>query len=251
MNLPPEAYQRLVDKVGDTAQTVIPLHFCRTGQATVWVDAPDALANVVIRADIQHPMVFCYGDDMAALMPMLREAGMTRQLWAPGAIGDALLPTAEEAYGAPLHMHRVEQKVATVAPLVPEPEGVAIRRLSESDVGSLQACGDLQWLPDGWGSWDRLLQEGIAIGALDDERVLAAAVTFGRSATHDDIGVATDASSRCKGLCTACGAAIIAEILAEGRVPVWTVAIDNKASFRVSEKLGFETRFHAVGICPQ
>ena len=127
MILPPDAYRRLVDKVGDTAQTVIPVHFVRTGQATVWVDDPEALDNVAIRADIQHPMVFCYGEDMARLMPMLREAGMTRQLWAPGAIGDALLPVAQEAYGAPLRMHRVEQRVATVVPAVPEPEGATVR----------------------------------------------------------------------------------------------------------------------------
>ncbi len=253
MILEPEDYLRLIEKVGDSAQTVIPLHFLLTGQATVLVDDPENLGNVVIRADSQHPMVFCYGDDMGRLLPLLREAGRTRQLWAPAEFAEDILATAREAYEIPLRMHRVEQKTVSRAPSVPQPEdGIEVRRLDPEDAALMRnAPEELQWLREGWGTWERQLREGIIVAAVRGLEVVSAAVTFGRSLRHDDIGVATSSGRQSKGLCTACGAGIAAAILSEGRVPVWTVAVDNHASFRVSEKLGFAAEYHAVGICPE
>ena len=253
MILEPGGYPRLIDRVGDSARTVIPLHFLLTGQATVLVDDPEGLGNVVIRADSQHPMVFAYGDDMGKLLPMLQEAGPTRQLWAPAEIADDILATAQEAYGASLGMHRVEQKTVSPAPSVPQPEeGIQVRRLGVEDAALMRkAPEELQWLREGWGTWERQLREGIIVAAVRGLEVASAAVTFGRSLRHDDIGVATSSDSRSMGLCTACGAGVVSAILSEGRVPVWTVAVDNHASFRVSEKLGFSTEYHAVGICPE
>ncbi|HCU38733.1 MAG TPA: hypothetical protein DGT21_25955 [Armatimonadetes bacterium] len=133
---------------------------------------------------------------------------------------------------------------------IPPPAGVDIRRLSQADLPAIEASGEeLRWLSNGWlRSWEVLLEGGILVGALLDGRMVSGAVTFARAERLDDIGVATASEQQRRGLSSACASAMVAEILAESRQPVWTVFCSNTPSVRVSEKLGFATQTECVVI---
>jgi predicted GNAT family acetyltransferase len=56
--------------------------------------------------------------------------------------------------------------------------------------------------------------------------------------------VITESTYRGRGLSAACSAALCVPIRRRGHQPTWTTAIDNVASQRVAEKLGFEVHHY-------
>lgn len=245
MLLDPAAYPQVIQLIGDSPHTVIPLHFVLRRECEVFVDDPKALRNLVIRTE----MAFVYGQDGRALEPLIAHSGLGKMMWTSAELAQTVKTVAEKTLGVRLKHAHIEQKSATVAPAPPDTPGHEVRRMDTGDLDALNSAPEeIQWTRHPWGSWDRVLAEGIVVGALHQGQIVSLATTFGRSQAHDDIGVATASEHQTKGLCTACGARIMAEILALGRTPVWTVDVANKASFRVSEKLGFVTQFHAAGF---
>ena len=249
MVLQPEAYPKLIERIGDSPGTVIPLHFLLRSSCTVWTDDEHALDNVVLRTETRLSTSFLYGEDRDALMPLISEAGKCDMLLAPAEMAGLAQDAAEAALGVTMTREQMEQKSASAAPPVPPTPGYEVRRLTADDISLLEtAPGELQWTCASWGSWERLLAHSIVVAAMADGAVVSVATAFGRSQRHDDIAVATAPEHESKGLCTACGATIMEAILTEGRVPVWTVMIANRPSFRVSEKLGFVTQSHCVAL---
>ena len=91
----------------------------------------------------------------------------------------------------------------------------------------------------GFITFEDLLTNGAAAGAVVDNRLVALAHTNAMTARYGDIGVFTDEAWRGRGFATS-AASIVAHCIRErGRVPVWSAGEDNAASLRVAAKLGF------------
>jgi RimJ/RimL family protein N-acetyltransferase len=66
------------------------------------------------------------------------------------------------------------------------------------------------------------------------------AVPFYLGEHCEDVGVVTDEAFRCRGLSTACAAAVVADVRARGRRVSWTTSPDNTSSLGVAARLGFQ-----------
>ena len=97
----------------------------------------------------------------------------------------------------------------------------------------------MTWIAGTWDGGDGLAGSGHGWGAFVDGRLVSVASSFFVGQQYEDIGVATHAEHRGRGLAFACAAGLCADIVARGRVPSWSTSPDNHASLRVAEKLGF------------
>ncbi len=247
MLLNPSQYPPLIDAFEESCGTVLPLHFLLHGPVKVYATSPDAVSTAVIFADMPHPVVFGVLGDVDVLADLLREVGPREELWVRSEQADEGIAAVKAAYGIDLKADTIEQKDLAEAPPVPDSPGFEVRRLSESDLPALEGmAGELQWPSNGWQTWPRVLEKGAAVGAITGGKIVSIATTYGISRRYADIAVATHSDVQGKGLCTACAATLIPEIFAMGVTPVWTVHMANKASHRVSQKLGFTTRFNAA-----
>jgi predicted GNAT family acetyltransferase len=92
----------------------------------------------------------------------------------------------------------------------------------------------------GFGTLERLLQDGVAAGAVIEGELVAVVSTWAVSQRYADLAVVTAVPWQGRGLATACAGLVAAGIRRSGRVPVWSTGEDNVASLRVARKLGFE-----------
>jgi len=249
MILQPSDCDRLVAALPDNAQTVLPLHFILVGRAEAYVDSPDNPRNMAVRTDTVNSMVFADGEDMQILEGLLGEAGPAGMTWFPDRLAPHVQALTDSAYGTVLRRAEHLQRSTSTAPPIPATPGFEVRRLTADDLHLAQGAPErIQWVTHGWGDWQRLLTDGIVVAALAGSNVAALAVTFGMSRQYADIAVATAPAFQNRGLCTACAATLMPQIMQTGRRPVWTVDVSNKPSCRVSDKLGFETHFRAVSF---
>ncbi len=134
-----------------------------------------------------------------------------------------------------------------------QPDGVGqispcaypLRRLVASDAIHLEALEPAStWISKTWGGPYGLAQSGYAWGAFVAGQLAAVACTFFLGATYEDIGIVTRPQFQGWGLVTACTAALCHDIRARGHRPSWSTSLDNAASIRVAEKLGFVVHRH-------
>ena len=128
-----------------------------------------------------------------------------------------------------------------------------VRRLGPRDAHYVAQLGaDSAWISMTWGGPSGLASSGYAWGAFAAGRLVSVACTFFLGQTLEDIGVVTEPDFRGQGLSVACASALCRDILARGRLPSWTTSIENAASLRVAQKLGFEQHrmdtLYAVGV---
>lgn len=122
----------------------------------------------------------------------------------------------------------------------PQPCTAAIRPLTPNDLPQLQTISaDIAWIYTTWGSAKKMVHRGYAWGAFVNGRLCSIANSFFVGAAYEDIGVVTEAEYRGQGLSAACVQALCADIQQRGRTPSWTTSLDNIASQRVAEKVGF------------
>lgn len=248
MELARADFTRLRDALGENTRTVIPFHFLKHDGARAWAD--EQMRNAVIYTGPIKRMAFVYGDDAEWQVELLGGLEWMGMYWCPTNTVEAIHRAVNAKAPGETILEPDIQRTVHEHVHVPPPEGVEVRRLSQVDLPEVEAAGEeLRWLSNGWQrSWEVLLQSGILVGAIIDGRMVSAAVTFARAERLDDIGVATVSDQQRRGLSSACASAIVAEILAEGRQPVWTVFCSNTPSVRVSEKLGFVTQTECVVI---
>lgn len=128
-----------------------------------------------------------------------------------------------------------------------------VRFLDADDSPAVEALHpDVKWVAGPWGGPTGLAASGQAVGAFIDERLVAVASTFFLGVRHDEIAVGTEPEFRRRGFSTSCARLLTARSVAAGRVPSWTTSLDNAASRRVAERIGFEfVRFdalHVIGV---
>ena len=241
-------FPRLMDALGENTRTVIPFHFLERERARAWAD--EQYANVIVHTDAVGGMAFMFGDDVAWQAEILEDLGRLRLYWCPTGTVQRLLKVVASKHEAELILEPDIQRTVTEHVEIAAPEGADIRRLTSEDLPAVRACApELEWLSDGWGSWEQLIESAILIGAMAEGRMVSSALTFARSAHLDDIGVATAPSHQRQGLSSACASMLVKEMLAAGRTPLWTVFLSNTPSVRISDKLGFVTQTECTVIC--
>lgn len=231
----------VADALGDTPETVIPAHLLRRGLADAYVagSMPKFDAMVVQ----SHPWLeepWCFGSDPSSLWELLNLlAGWGQRDMSPNVpphLADQLSSlirqetnTRVRQYGDVYHTltRRVERFIA--------PE---VRQLDIRDIACL---ADFRRDPHrlGFNTYEDLLTNGVAAGAVVDGKLVALAHTNAVTASYGDIGVYTDEAWRGKGFATASASIVARRIQDLGRTPVWSAGEDNEASLHIAAKLGF------------
>ncbi len=231
----------LADATGDAPETAIPIHLLRVGLADAYVAGdlrrPDA---AIVQSHTLRSEPWCLGRDAAAMLELLRplndwqSQGMTPNVDA--SIAAALAELAGKHLDVDVELygdvyHTLTGPVAEVS--VPE-----VRQLGLHDVPLLaeyrgRAAGT------GFASFEDLVTDGVAAGAVVEGRLTGLAHTNAVTARYADIGVATRKEFRRRGFASAAASIVAMRIQERGLVPVWSAGEDNDASLRIAARLGF------------
>ena len=238
-----EQAQTLADTLPDSSQTVISISQLKRGLAQAYVVGDVADWETAVIFDSGQP-----GEPMA----FGRNAAQIADLMAalPGwfcvnvvdDVASQLGPLLAAKMGCPVRFYGdIYHTLTQPAPRWPHP---AVRRLTTADLPLLQAAPEMIRGHDP----ARMLGEMSAAGAIVDGRIVAIAQNYALSDRYGDVGVSTLPDFRGQGLATA-AAALVAQGLQgnactersrSGRIPVWSCGVDNHASLRVAQKLGFQ-----------
>ena len=228
--------QELADAIGETPETVIPIHLLRRGTCRAYSDGElSRLDAVVVQSDSLREEPFGLGSDPQGLWDLLRRIGDWKVVDVSPAVAPRLGALIRDGTGQRVcYYGDVYHTLTRPAPVLRDP---AFRELTLDDVGLLEATG-----VDGasFGGLSVLLTEGVVAAALISGVIVATAQTGALTERYADIGVATDAEWRGRGFATALASIVARRVQEAGRIPVWSCGEDNMASLRVAEKLGFE-----------
>ncbi len=231
----------LADALGDTPETAIPTHLLRRGLADGYVAGdlgrPD---GAVVQSHTLRSEPWCLGKGPAAVLELLRPLNDWRsQGLSPNVaahIARPLADLAEKDLGVEVQpygdvYHTLSGPVADVS--VPE-----VRQLGLDDVPLLAeyrgSAGGT-----GFATFEDLLTDGVAAGAILDGRLVGLAHTNAVTARCADIGVATRKEFRRRGFASAAASIVARRVQERGLVPVWSAGEDNEASLAMAAKLGF------------
>lgn len=206
-------------------------HFLRTGVGHAWVDRwPDAQA-LIVETNYNYTM---HGDP-AAVDPQSLTTIMAGFVAAP----PDFVPLLDATFPTLVKWPRMIG-ILPDSPIPPPPTSAELRRFSLADADDLDnLSAESVWVSQTWGGGRALAQSGYGWGAWVNGKLASLACTFFLGSAHEDIGVITEPAYRGKGLSTACVYALCLDIIARRRKPTWATSPDNKASWRVAEKLGF------------
>ncbi len=231
----------VADALGDTPETAIPAHLLRRGLADVYLagSLPEFDALVVQ----SHPWLeepWCFGNDPYILWDLLsRLSGWGQRDMSPNVPPDladslSLLIQREDNV-------RVRQYGDAYHTLTRSVDGFKVpevRRLKRRDADLLaEFRRDPHRL--GFKTFEGLLSNGLAAGAVVDGELIALAHTNALTVNYGDIGVYTDVAWRGMGFATASASIVGCGIQELGRTPVWSAGEDNEASLHIAAKLGF------------
>lgn len=231
----------VADALGDTPETVIPVHLLRQGLAHAYVAGSlPKFDAVVVQSQPWSGEPWCFGSDPSSLWKLLSQIGGWGQRDmspnVPPHLADQLSSLIRQETNARVGQygdvyHTLTQRVERFE--VPE-----VRRLGIRDVDLLtEFRRDPHRL--GFNTYEDLLTDGVAAGAVVDGKLVALAHTNAMTASYGDIGVYTDDAWRGMGFATASASIVARRIQDLGRTPVWSAGEDNEASLHIADKLGF------------
>ncbi|GCE09129.1 GNAT family N-acetyltransferase [Dictyobacter aurantiacus] len=96
-----------------------------------------------------------------------------------------------------------------------------------------------------------LLQESITAAGIIDGHIVAIASASARTQRYANIAVNTLEAWRNQGISSAATSLVATHLQKAGQVPVWSTGIDNYASQRVAEKLGFSREGARTYLIPR
>lgn len=121
------------------------------------------------------------------------------------------------------------------------PPGMALRPLHEvvdktADLDADEARG---WVFSFWRTLDEFARHGVGAALVDGRTVVSWCLSVYAAAGALELGVATAAAHRQRGLATVTAAAGAAACLARGATPHWQCDVANAPSLRLAQTLGF------------
>ena len=232
---------RLADALDDTPETVIPVHLLRRGLADAWVagTAP-RFDGVIVQAHLLQQEPWCFGRDPSAIWGLLRPLNdWGRQIISPNVPADlASQLTTLIKQEADVQCRQYGDVYHTLSGPINEFTVPEVRLLGLEDEGLLAAYRSNP-SDKGFATFEDLLTDGVAAGAVVEGSLVALAHTNAMTARYGDIGVATDELWRGKGFASSAASIVARRIQERGRTPVWSAGEGNAASLRVAAKLGF------------
>jgi RimJ/RimL family protein N-acetyltransferase len=178
---------------------------------------------------------FILWGDPSALTPEALSKTVAGFVAAP----DPFVPLLEATFPTLVKWPRMIGFLPT-APIQPPPTDAELRRFRLDDADDLEMLSaESIWVSQTWGGGKALAQSGYGWGAWVDDVLASVACTFFWGKEYEDIGIVTEPGYRGAGLSTACAYELCLDIIARGRKPSWSTSVDNKASWRVAQKLGF------------
>jgi GNAT superfamily N-acetyltransferase len=215
-------------------------HALRRGACRAWVlgrtEQPQATV-IQLASFPDEPVAF--GADPWNLLAVLRHAGQWTAVNVPVFLGAKLAAALQRLTGKACTL--TEEIYSVLLQPAPDLGASPFRLLTPDDLPMMEAATGVLGMGD-WrfGSAGALVREGIVAGAIVGNQLAAVAFTAGIGDRYADIGVVTHQDWRGRGLATACAAIVCREIQARGLTPVWGTSVENLASRRVADKLGFE-----------
>ncbi|MGD8238691.1 MAG: GNAT family N-acetyltransferase [Armatimonadota bacterium] len=235
--LDPQSCRALADALGDTPETVIPVHLLRRGLCRTYLAGElSRFASAIVqdRAFPTEPTAF--GSDPEALWELLRRVEGWDCVNVSAEVAEPLAEIMAAEMGRSVrHYGDVYHTMPAPAPTV---ANTAVRRLTLADLELLESApADVGGV--GFGGGRALLSDGVVACGIVDGKIVAIAQTYALTERHVDIGVSTLEPWRKRGFATAAASVVARRVQEGGRTPVWSTGEDNYASLRVAEKLGF------------
>ena len=231
----------VADALGDTPETAIPTHLLRRGLADAYIAGSlPRFDGAMVQSHSLPYEPWCFGTDPDVLWHLLRRLNeWGRRGMSPNVATDLVDPlSALMKRTANVEVRQYGDVYHTLTERVVEFATPEVRLLDLGD-SDLLAAFESDPCRLGFKTFEDLLKNGFAAGALVDNRLVALAHTNAVTAHFADIGVVTDAAWRGKGFASASACIVARRIQELGRTPVWSAGEDNVASLRVAAKLGF------------
>ena len=232
-----EYFGLLADALGDTPETTISVHLLRRGLCHAYVAGNLRQFHGAIVQDNNMPAEpTAFGSAPQVLWELLQIVPGWECLEVESEHAATLSERISRETGREVRYyedvyHVLSQPVRTFA-------NTAVRRLTLPDLDLLESMPGVAET-SGFGSPQKLLEEGFVACAIVSGQIVSIAHTYARTTHHADIGVHTLETWRGQGFATA-AASIVARCIQEaGQTPVWSTGEDNWASLRVARKLGF------------
>jgi GNAT superfamily N-acetyltransferase len=229
----------LADTLGDSPKTVISAHLLRRLQCSAHAVGPLAHPDAaVIRPIRLADELSAHGENATSIWRVLEHLSGWTCVNVDRSVAPRLGAIIESELRRPVRY--LDDIYFTPGGRAAPASHPAVRTLEVGDASLLsESAPELTEIALGFGTFEGLLAEGVAAGAIVEGRIVSLACTTAQTPRHADLGVATLEDWRGRGLATACAAQAAAGILRAGRTPVWSAGESNRASLRVAEKLGF------------
>ncbi len=205
-------------------------------QPGLWGDRPDRASSVVWlrEGDENRWEAFATGEPEPALDWLARTLpGQTIALLAPRSWENPVRSREEPVATATIRTWRGWQ--SRDRPVSQQKH----QKLSiDSEAGFRQLAPS--WALRSWGSFEALIESGLAIGVATAEGWIALAWTYESDLIHDKIGVVTHPRYRRLGLGRDVAGALVDAIVNDRRKrPIWVTSSENTASIALANSLGF------------
>lgn len=222
----------LADALGDSPETVIPVHLLRQGLCQAWISGNlEKPVGAVIQSTSLMEEPWAFGEAEVIWRLLKYAAGWwTVNLSAASALSlGAVLE--RETKGRAHYYGNVYHTLTRAASSFRSPE---MRRLLTVDEPLMaKYMGTPTWTgSDGF--------EPMAAGAIVDGRLVGLAHVNAVTERHADIGVSTLEPWRGRGFAAAAASIVARVVRKSGRTPAWSAGEGNAASLRVAAKVGFE-----------
>ena len=232
--------ETLIATLGDSPETVIAVHQLRHGLCEVYVEAGSGHHDAaLLRPSRPSDELMGFGRDVESLGRVLLTLSDWSCVCVENGTARRLGPILEAHLGCPVRTimdiyHTLERPVAVGS-------HPSVRYLTGEDSNLMRSAPiEIQGACLGFGTFERLLEAGLSVGAVIDGILMAVASTWAVSERYADLAVVIAGPWRDQGLATTCAGLLAAGVRRSGRVPVWSTGEHNLASLRVARKLGFE-----------
>jgi RimJ/RimL family protein N-acetyltransferase len=118
------------------------------------------------------------------------------------------------------------------------PRNTEIREVRPGDAATLEQIGQ-SWVWQYWKDIHDFCRTATACVADVGNRAVSVVSVFSEYENQADLAVATHPSFRRKGLATAAAHALCTQLVAQGKIPIWSTSPDNIASATIPRRLGF------------